>query len=84
MEWTVVTVIVVLVGLIAAVIRPIVNLNATITKLDTTLEIFVKRYDKDCVDNAKEHTALWERCDEQGRDIGELDTRVTVLESKGA
>lgn len=84
MEWTVVTVIVVLVGLIAAVVRPIVNLNATITKLDTTLEIFLKRYDKDCDENDKEHNALWEKCEEQDKDIGDLDTRVTVLESKGA
>ena len=55
MEWTVVTVIVVLIGLIAAVAKPIVNLNSTITKLDTTLDIFLKRYDKDCGDNEKEH-----------------------------
>ena len=84
MEWTVVTVIVVLIGLIAAVAKPIVNLNSTITKLDTTLDIFLKRYDKDCGDNEKEHTALWDRCDEQGKNIGDLDTRVTVLETKGA
>jgi len=88
MEWTVVTVIVVLVGLIAAVVKPIVNLNGTITKLDTTLDIFLKRYDKDCEDNEKEHIALWKRCDEQGEEISDHETRIRVLEkdeqSKGA
>ena len=85
MEWTVVTVIVVLVGLIAAVVKPIVNLNSTMTKLDTTLDIFVKRYDKDNDKNEKEHVALWNRGDELSESVNDHETRICILEQdKGA
>ncbi len=42
MEWTVVTVIVVLVGLIASVAKPLLSLNATITRLNESVNSLEK------------------------------------------
>ena len=38
MEWTVVTALVVLVGLLGAIIKPIISLNTTITKLTAAVD----------------------------------------------
>ena len=46
MEWSVVTVIVVLVGLFAAIAGPIIKLNSTITKLSTMIDYALKKLDE--------------------------------------
>lgn len=74
-------------GVIAALVTfgvcvgaPLLKLNATITKLQTTLDILVKQFNKQCEDNENEHNSLWERADEQGKTINEHETRISVLE----
>ena len=46
MEWTVVTVLVALVGLFVTVSRPVVELNRSITRLTTMLENMAQRLDQ--------------------------------------
>ena len=46
MEWTVVTVLVALVGLFVTVGRPVVELNRSITRLTTMLENMAQRLDQ--------------------------------------
>lgn len=46
MEWTVVTVIIALVGLLGGIVTPIIKLNSTITKLTAQVESFIKGLDE--------------------------------------
>jgi len=92
MEWTVVTVIVVLVGLISVSIKPVTNwykttarLDSTITKLDTTLQIFLDRYKEDMCDNDHEHNEIWDKCSEHDDTLSNHEMRIHDLErDKGA
>lgn len=81
MEWTVVTVIVALVGLFAAVAGPIIRLNATIVKLTTQMETFMqglaefkKRYTNQMNDCKRTHEELYDKVDNH-------EHRITVLEA---
>ena len=70
-EWDVVGVIAALVALFVAVIAPIIRLNTSITKLNTTMEIFAKKCDKT-------DEALCKHSDQ----LADHETRITVIESK--
>lgn len=72
MEWTVVTVIIALIGLVAAVITPIIKLNTIITKLATLVDGIEKTI-----------TKLGEKSDEHDNAINLHETRITVLEKGG-
>lgn len=81
MEWTVVTVIVSLVGLLIAVATPIIKLNSTITKLTTQMEHFMngldefkKRYTSQLQEFKETHDDLYEKVDDH-------EHRITVLET---
>ena len=89
MEWQVVTVIIALIGLVAAVAGPIVKLNGTITKLSVIIEHALTRLDnlergdKDMQTKMKEsHTKLHGRIDRQEEVLHEHDKRITNLERK--
>jgi len=82
MEWTVVTVIVSLVGLFAAVATPIIKLNSTITKLSTQMENFMRglgefkaRYTNQLTECKRTHDELYEKVEHH-------EQRITVLETK--
>ena len=81
-EWEVVGVLVVLVGLVTALVTPITRLNTTITKLTAVVD----RIQKDIGDiterNAKSHSRIFERLDEESEKIADHETRITVLEKK--
>ena len=64
MEWTVVTVLVALVGLFVTVGRPVVELNRSITRLTTMLENMAQRLDRLESDNRQTHTRLLQRLDQ--------------------
>lgn len=81
MEWTVVTVIVSLVGLLAAVATPIARLNSTIAKLTTQMETFMngldefkKRYTNQLQEFKETHDDIYEKVDNH-------EHRITVLET---
>ena len=70
-EWDVVGVIAALVALFVAVIAPIIRLNTSITKLNTTMEIFAKKFDK-----------TDETLCKHGDQLANHETRIMVIESK--
>ena len=81
MEWTVVTVIVSLVGLLAAVATPIARLNSTIAKLTTQMEAFMngldefkKRYTNQLQEFHKTHEDIYGK-------VNNDEKRITVLET---
>ena len=78
-EWQVVGVIVVLVGL-AAVIKPVVCLNASITRLNGICAFLEKNLGELTQKNSQAHDRLWQRADEHEAKLQKHDTRLTVLE----
>lgn len=71
MEWTVVTVIIALVGLFMAVGKPIITLNGSITHL------------QDAIDELREDIkVLTGRTDSQEEKLQDHETRISILEEK--
>lgn len=71
MEWTVVTVIIALVGLFMTVGKPVINLNSSITRL------------QDAIDELREDIkVLTNRTDNQEERLQNHETRISILEEK--
>lgn len=71
MEWTVVTVIIALVGLFMTVGKPIITLNGSITHL------------QDAIDELREGIkVLTSRTDNQEEKLQDHETRISILEEK--
>ena len=71
MEWTVVTVIIALVGLFMTVGKPIITLNGSITHL------------QDAIDELREDIrVLTNRTDNQEEKLQDHETRISILEEK--
>lgn len=81
-EWTVVTVLVALLGLFMTVAKPILGLNSNITRLSENMERLETRLTELNEHNTDGHRRLWDRCDEQSQRIEDHETRLTVLEQK--
>lgn len=79
-EWTVVTAIVVLVGLISAVASPVVKLNTTLAKLNTTVDTLEKDVEAMKQRNAQGHNQIWESNKEQDKQLADLSVRLAVME----
>jgi hypothetical protein len=82
MEWQVVGVIVVLVGLAGSIIGPVIKLNSSITRLTVTMERLVKDVDVIKENSHDAHQRLWEKNDEQDKIINDHETRITSLERR--
>lgn len=82
MEWQVVGVIVVLVGLAGSIIGPVIKLNSSITRLTVTMERLVKDVDVIKENSHDAHQRLWEKNDEQDKIINDHESRITSLEKK--
>ena len=71
MEWTVVTVIIALVGLFMTVGKPVITLNGSITHL------------QDAIDELREDIkVLTGRTDNQEEQLQDHETRISILEEK--
>ncbi|MGN0975678.1 MAG: hypothetical protein ACI4OL_06725 [Gemmiger sp.] len=79
-EWTVVTVVIALVGLCVTVTTPVVKLQGAITRLTVLVEDVAKRMDRMEADNTGTHRRLWDRTDQQSRQLAEHEQRITRLE----
>lgn len=87
MEWTVVTVIVALVGLFFTIGKPVLDLNANIVKLNLSLDALNKRADKQerdleaHVENSHEsHKRIWDHSVEQDKRLDDHEHRISRLE----
>ena len=81
-EWTVVTVVIALVGFAVAVMTPIIRLNTTITKLATIVEVVQKELTGMIAKNAQSHARIWEKNEEQDEWLSNHETRITKVEGK--
>ena len=79
-EWTIVTVIATLVGLLATVVRPLMDLNATITRLTEVVNTLEKNISGLSAKNSESHGRLWEKCGEHDELLNRHETRLLLLE----
>lgn len=79
-EWGVFGVIVALIGFAAAIIKPIVTLNTSITTLRNAIDALGKEIEKDAETNAASHDRLWRHNDKQDDILNDHEKRITVLE----
>ena len=78
-NWQVLLVIVFLVGLLASVIKPILKLNSTLTRLDTTLLSIQNDSERRERENIKVHDEFNERLDEHEDTLVEHDKSICEL-----
>ncbi|MBP5729552.1 MAG: hypothetical protein J6Y48_20995 [Clostridia bacterium] len=82
MEWTVVVVLVALVGLVISVLTPAIKLNTSVTRLSTLVDSLNNKLSTMENNNSEAHRRLWSELDEHKSALGNHETRITVLESK--
>lgn len=89
MEWTTVTVIIAIVGLIATVTTPLIKLNSNITRLTVILDNIKaeleeqkKALSAQQAGSRESHRRLWAHNDEQDNTLNDHETRIRVLEQQ--
>lgn len=82
MEWTTVTVIIALVGLGAAIIKPIVSLTQSITKLTVVVQTLQEDMTGLTTKNSQSHARLWDHNDEQDVRLDDHERRIIDIERK--
>nr|DAG37725.1 MAG TPA: protein of unknown function (DUF948) [Caudoviricetes sp.] len=81
-EWQVVGVIIALVGLVGAIVAPLIRLNSTITKLTLMVDQLVKDMDEQHRRSHDAHTKLWDHQNEQDEKLVNHEIRITKLENR--
>lgn len=81
-EWQIVTVIVVLVGLVTAIVTPIIKLNTSITKLTVLLENLKSSQDNYEQRNREAHKRIWEHNGEQDEKLNRHETEIQLLKGE--
>lgn len=81
-EWEVVGVLVVLVGLFITVSTPVMKLISSITKLTATVETLQDNVDAVTRRNTESHRRLWEKNEQQDREIQDHGNRIERLEGR--
>ena len=72
-EWSVVTVLVVLVGLLATLVKPIVKLNTSLEKNTLATEVLTETIKDNEIRNKEEHGEIWEELDEHDRRLSHIE-----------
>ena len=80
MEWTVVTVIIALVGLFAVVIPPITKLTKSMTELTVGIKELTNDLERFEAGNKDAHKRIWEHESKQDDKLGDHEKRIVVLE----
>ncbi len=81
-EWTVVGVVVVLVGLIGSVSGPLIKLNSNITKLTVAVDNFQRALDKLEGENRESHKIFYNRLDGHDKELAQHEQRLKALEEE--
>jgi len=72
-EWTIVTVLIAIIGLFFTVGKPIINLNTTIVKLQATVENLMKEVETFKSANSKSHEKIFSQLDDHENRISKLE-----------
>lgn len=81
-EWTVVTVIMVLGGLVATLVKPMLSLNTSMTKLTMSNERLSEELQGLADKNSEAHEQILRHQDEQDKLLFDHNRRITCLEDK--
>lgn len=82
MEWTVVTVVIALVGLGAAIVKPIVSLTRSITSLTVVVERVEKELASQARHSEQSHRRIWAKNEEQDGRLDDHEMRIDRLERR--
>ena len=83
-EWMVVTVIATLIGICASVIRPLISLNGTITRLTVAVNVLEKNISGLAAKNSESHAKIWEKVEEHDDVLNSHETRLVLIENNTA
>lgn len=81
-EWGVVGVIIALVGLFFTVTKPIIELNKTITRMESKLESVSEAQETYESSNTKNHSRIWDKISEQDKLLDNHAIRLHDLDGK--
>jgi uncharacterized membrane protein (DUF106 family) len=79
-EWTVVTVIVVMVGLIASILKPLISLNSTMTRLTEAVDRLEQNVEALTGRNSESHARLWRKSEAHEERLNDHETRLKMIE----
>ena len=80
-EWSIVTVIIALVGLIVTVAKPLMQGNSTMVHLSEQMQSLTDKLSDFSERNTKSHERIWKKNEEQDATLEDHEHRITVLES---
>lgn len=83
-EWSVVGVIIALIGLVAAIAKPLIALNKTMTELSCSVKNLIDRIDRLEGSNKEGHNNLWKHNIEQDNILKDHEGRIIKLEGREA
>lgn len=81
-EWTVVTVIVVLSGLVISFVKPLISLNGTLTRLADAVKVLEKELVDISDKNSEAHERLWKKEQEQDVRLQDHEKRIAIIEDR--
>lgn len=79
-EWTVVLVVIALVGLVTAIATPMIKLNTLIVQLTTVVKELKKTVDDLGIKNRETHDKLWEHVNTADTKLADHEARIKALE----
>ncbi|MBP8640555.1 MAG: hypothetical protein KBI01_06605 [Oscillospiraceae bacterium] len=79
-EWMVVTVIATLIGICASVIRPLISLNGTISRLTAAANVLEKNISGLTAKNSEAHAKIWEKVEEHEDVLNRHEIRLVLIE----
>ncbi len=83
-EWTVVTVLVTLAGLATAVVKPLLRINASLTRLIQAVDALEKNLQALTEKNSHAHERLWQESRRHEEKLTSYETRLSLLEKEEA
>ena len=83
-EWTVVTVLVTLAGLATAVVKPLLRINASLTRLIQAVDALEKNLQTLTEKNSHAHERLWQESRRHEEKLTSYETRLSLLEKEEA
>ena len=81
-EWAVVGVIVVLVGLVSAFVKPLLAWNTNLTENTMAIKGLTDSIKGNEKSNAEEHIAIWDVVEKHDEKLNKHDTDIAVLKEK--
>ena len=82
-EWTVVTVVIALVGLVGTITGACVRLSNAVQRNTAATEMLTGQLKDFSKENHEAHEKMWSKFDAQDKTLGNHETRIKILEHDG-